>query len=255
MGEQIVKKKFFYSLPPVKKKSEEKIMENLKSYQSAYASLTAEITANLSQIGQNLKLDALPEDSIDTKTLLERIDKSFEDASDLFEQMELEIREIPSAEEKSRQNNHLASFKAELKRLQLEYNSTRRRVQRKTLLNNHSEEDSNYLEVEVINSAKDRLIDNTENLERSTRKLEQGQELLQESESVGASVLVDLAQQREILSRSRNRLRNTDDDLGTGSRILSVMIMRVQRSRIVLALIAILVVIAIIVSVYLSFFG
>ena len=39
-------------------------MENLKSYQSAYASLTAEITANLSRIGQNLKLDALPEDSI-----------------------------------------------------------------------------------------------------------------------------------------------------------------------------------------------
>ena len=64
--------------------------------------------------------------------------------------MELEIREIPSAEEKSRQNNHLASFKAELKRLQLEYNSTRRRVQRKTLLNNHSEEDSNYLEVGIF---------------------------------------------------------------------------------------------------------
>ena len=122
--------------------------------------------------------------------------------------MELEIREIPNAEEKSRQQNHLASFKAELKRLQLEYNSTRRKVQRKSLLNNPSEiDDSNYLEVEVINSAKDRLIDNTENLERSTRKLDQGQELLQESESVGASVLVDLAHQREVLSRSRNRVR------------------------------------------------
>ena len=44
-------------------------MENLKSYQSAYASLTAEITANLSRIGQNLKLDALPEDSIGIMTL------------------------------------------------------------------------------------------------------------------------------------------------------------------------------------------
>ena len=65
--------------------------------------------------------------------------------------MELEIREIPNAEEKSRQQNHLASFKAELKRLQLEYNSTRRKVQRKILLN-HSEEieDSNYLEVILI---------------------------------------------------------------------------------------------------------
>ena len=42
-------------------------MENLKSYQSAYATLTAEITANLSKIGQNLKLDHLPEDSVGKK--------------------------------------------------------------------------------------------------------------------------------------------------------------------------------------------
>ena len=77
--------------------------------------------------------------------------------------MELEIREIPSAEEKSRQNNHLASFKAELKRLQLEYNSTRRRVQRKTLLNKHSEEDSNYLEVGIFEK-KIREINFTEQL-------------------------------------------------------------------------------------------
>ena len=39
-------------------------MENLKSYQSAYATLTADITASLSKIGQNLKVDNLPEDSI-----------------------------------------------------------------------------------------------------------------------------------------------------------------------------------------------
>ena len=37
---------------------------NLKSYQSLYASLTAEITANLSKISQNLKSATLPEDAI-----------------------------------------------------------------------------------------------------------------------------------------------------------------------------------------------
>ena len=86
---------------------------NLKSYQSLYASLTAEITANLSKITQNLKNTTLPEDAIgkfckrlctnfikfvfktkfikisicfiftDTKTLLERVDKNFEDATEL----------------------------------------------------------------------------------------------------------------------------------------------------------------------------
>ena len=47
--------------------------------------------------------------------------------------MELEIHEITNSEEKTRQNNHLQSFKAELKRLQHEYNLTQRRVQRSVL--------------------------------------------------------------------------------------------------------------------------
>ena len=94
----------------------------------------------------------------DTKTLLERVDKNFEDASDLFEQMELEIRELPP-EERSRQLNSLDSFKAELKRLDHEYTLTKRRVQRhqdrmKLLGDEH--EDSSYIEVDVLHSAKDR---------------------------------------------------------------------------------------------------
>ena len=52
-------------------------MENLKSYQSAYATLTAEITANLSKIGQNLKLDHLPEDSVGEKIYKITFDKFF----------------------------------------------------------------------------------------------------------------------------------------------------------------------------------
>ena len=52
-------------------------MENLKSYQSAYATLTAEITANLSKIGQNLKLDHLPEDSVGEKSYKNNFDTFF----------------------------------------------------------------------------------------------------------------------------------------------------------------------------------
>ena len=51
------------------------------------------------------------------------------------------------------------------------------------------------------------------------------------------------------------QLRDTDDDLGTGSRVLSVMIMRVQRSRIVLAGVAFTIIVIILVSIYLSFYG
>jgi len=231
---------------------------NLKSYQSLYASLTAEITANLSKISQNLKSATIPEDAIDTKTLLERVDKNFEDATELFEQMELEIRELPSPEERSRQLNHMQSFKAELKRLEREYSLTKRRVQRhedRSKLLDDEELDTSHLDSDMSHNAKDRLIENTETMERSSRKLDQGRNLLEETQSVGASVLSDLENQRETLMRSRNRLRDTDDDLGTGSRVLSVMIMKVQRSRIVMAGVALAIIVIILVSIYLSFYG
>lgn len=77
-----------------------------------------------------------------------------------FEQMELEIREISNPDEKQRQLNHLGSFKAELKRLEQEYNLTKRRVKRyqdrRKLLSADDEDDAHLFEVEVRNSAKDR---------------------------------------------------------------------------------------------------
>ena len=55
-----------------------------------------------------------------------------------------------------------------------------------------------------------RLIENTETMERSSRKLDQGRNLLEETQSVGASVLSDLENQRETLMRSRNRVSPKD---------------------------------------------
>ena len=37
---------------------------NLKSYQSEYGNITAEITANLSKISQNIRTETIPEDAI-----------------------------------------------------------------------------------------------------------------------------------------------------------------------------------------------
>ena len=40
---------------------------NLKSYQSEYGNITAEITANLSKISQNIRTETIPEDAIGKK--------------------------------------------------------------------------------------------------------------------------------------------------------------------------------------------
>lgn len=231
---------------------------NLTSYQSHYGSLTAEITSNITRLVSNRK-DSQSDQEDDKKAIVEKIDKNFEDATELFEQMELEIRELSSSEERSRQSTQLDSFKAELKRLRKEHLNAKRKnlrnQERKTLFggsNNSSKDEEEDL---GIGDAQDRLLDNTERLDRSSRKLDQGQNVLSETQSIGVSVLNDLEHQKEVLTRSRNRIRDTDDDLGTSSRVLSIMIMRVQKSRILLALVVVAIIAAIIFGIYLSIYG
>ena len=52
-----------------------------------------------------------------------------------------------------------------------------------------------------------RLLDHTETLERSGRKLNQGQQLLAETENIGASILNDLSHQRETIQSTRDKVR------------------------------------------------
>ena len=75
--------------------------------------------------------------------------------------MELEIRELPSPDERSRQLNHMQSFKAELKRLEREYSLTKRRVQRhedRSKLLDDEELDTSHLDSNISHNAKDRFV-------------------------------------------------------------------------------------------------
>ena len=51
-------------------------------------------------------------------------------------------------------------------------------------------------------------------MERSSRKLDHGQEMLEESQNVGVTILNDLALQRETISRARNRVSTMVITLG-----------------------------------------
>lgn len=241
----------------------------LTSYMSQYATLNADITASISKINRWHQIQhPADSDDGDIGRHYQGIEKNFEEMEELFEQMELEIREIESLPEQERQGSQLKSFKAECRRLQAEFGTARtkhqRRIDRSDLLrrkNSSTGGDSDLAAGTNDNFDSDtkahrqRLLDNTETMERSTRKLDQGQEMLEDSQNVGVNILNDLALQRETLTRARNRLRDTDDDLGTSSRILSGMIVRIQQSKIILSVIGAAFLILIVYGVYRSFEG
>ena len=90
----------------------------LTSYMSQYASLTAEITSSISKIGrlnsdisENRDIDGVSEQDEKLKNIIGQVEKSFEDSEELFEQMELEIRELVDQVERTKHTTNLQSFK------------------------------------------------------------------------------------------------------------------------------------------------
>jgi len=94
------------------------------------------------------------------------------------------------------------------------------------------------------------LIDNTERLERSSRKLQDGYRIAVETEQVGAGILSDLSTQRSVLSRTRERLKEAEEDLSQSSRVLTKMIRRVMQNRLVLVVVIAFLFIIVSVTIY-----
>jgi len=116
-----------------------------------------------------------------------------------LEQMGLEIRELPPPM-KSKYQTRIQSFTAELTRLENEFKKTRDSYERKReeLLGEGSEEN--------LYSQKQRLIDNSEKLERGSKRLDVGYRVAIETEQIGNEILTDLNEQRETIQRTRNRV-------------------------------------------------
>jgi len=98
-----------------------------------------------------------------------------------------------------------------------------------------------------------RLLDASERIERSGRTLQNGYRMALETEEIGSQVLKELHEQRETIHRGRGRLRETDAELGLGSRLLSGMIFRSLQQRIILAGVALILVIVACIVIYYSF--
>ncbi|KAF7285470.1 hypothetical protein GWI33_010568 [Rhynchophorus ferrugineus] len=158
-----------------------------ENYEQQYSALTADITA---QIG------SLTASGSNRRQLISNIEKHVEEAQELLEQMDLEVREVESS----------------------------KKQRCKTKLNRKL-----YMIVLKI------LM------------------VIVETEEIGNQVLKNLAEQRETIQRSRNRLRETDEDLNRSSRTLNGMIMRIMQQKVILYLVGICFIVLVCFGVYLSF--
>ncbi|KAJ8319216.1 hypothetical protein KUTeg_004307 [Tegillarca granosa] len=181
----------------------------IESYEQQYSNLTADITYNISRISNT--------NGAERQKYIRQAEKLFDEVTELLEQMELEVKELPS-KDKQKYQTRVKSYKTELTKLQKDTRA--------------------------------RLLDNTETLDRSTRKLEHGYRVALETEQIGAQVMEDLQGQRQTIQRSRNRLEEMNTNLGKSSRVLSGMMKRIIQNRLLLVIIGVILVIVIILAMY-----
>lgn len=179
------------------------------------------------------------------KHLVANAEKQMEEARELLEQMDLEVRDIPP-QSRGMYSSRMRSYKQEMEKLETDFKRSRIA---------YSDEVRNELLGDDGNSSESQrahLLDNTEKLERSSRRLEAGYQIAVETEQVGQEILENLSHDREKIQRARERLRETDADLGKSSRILTGMLRRIIQNRILLFVLGAVILFTIILAIYFS---
>ncbi|XP_043675429.1 vesicle transport through interaction with t-SNAREs homolog 1A isoform X1 [Vespula pensylvanica] len=211
----------------------------IDNYEQQYAVLTADITAKIGRIRV--------QSGSEKRAFIQDVDREIEEAQELLEQMELEVRGM-SGNARDRLRGRVESHRAELKRLTQEFQSAKR--PNEDVIDIAAEES---WEGNVTEDQKKRLLDASDRIDRTGRTLQNGYRMVLETEEIGSQVLKDLHDQRETIQRGRGRLRDTDAELGRGSRLLSGMIVRSLQQRLILAVVALALIIVMCFVVYYSF--
>ncbi|XP_049614870.1 vesicle transport through interaction with t-SNAREs homolog 1A isoform X2 [Syngnathus scovelli] len=220
---------------------------DFEAYEQDFGTVTAEVTN---------KIGRIPKLSGEEKTqLVLNVDKQLEEVRELLEQMDLEVREIP-VQSRAMYNSRLKSYKQEVEKLEKDFKRSRIAYSdevRNELLG----DDASSSESQLIKLREERahLLDNTERLERSSRRLEAGYQIAVETEQVGQEILSNLHTDREKIQRARERLRETDANLGKSSRILTGMLRRIIQNRVLLFVLGAFIVLTIILAIYFNLRG
>ncbi|KAF9581724.1 hypothetical protein BGW38_001155 [Lunasporangiospora selenospora] len=189
------------------------------------------------------------------KQTLRSADREIDEANEIVQQMEMELLNLPQAS-RTRLQARMRSYKADLERLK----QTLKRAQSTS----RSTADRDEL-LGGINGGVDldaasmdqrtRLLNGTDRLAESSRRLQDSHKIALETEALGAGILTDLRVQREQIIHTRNTLLEADSNIDKASRTLKGMARRMATNKMITAAIIIVLVFLILFVLYRKLFG
>ncbi|XP_071080153.1 vesicle transport through interaction with t-SNAREs homolog 1B-like [Haliotis cracherodii] len=86
-------------------------------------------------------------------------------------------------------------------------------------------------------SQRSKLLQGHQSLQRTSESIARSQQIAAETDQIGVEIIDELGQQRETLVRTRDRLSDTDANLGKSRKILKGMARRLMTNKMILAVI------------------
>ncbi|KAK6034291.1 vesicle transport v-SNARE protein [Cooperia oncophora] len=185
----------------------------LTEFEQQYSLQTAEVTSTIA------RLPSLPVS--ERPASVQAVQRVLTDVAELLEQMELAVRDLAAGSaERTKYELRVKSYRNDKRLLDSELEKAIKRLREAA----DRDELLAYDEAVEMDQQEEQLIANTERLERSSRKIQNAYRMAVETEQIGTEVLGNLSQQRETISRARERMREADVELGRSNRLLNTMI-------------------------------
>ncbi|KAG0235631.1 hypothetical protein BGW41_000732 [Actinomortierella wolfii] len=214
-----------------------------QDFEAIKISITERLNASTSQSGEP------------KKQTLRSADREIDEANEILHQMEMELLNLPQSS-RTRLQARLKGFKTELERLK----QTLKRAQTTSRSTTDRDEllggPSGGLDLDAASmDQRTRLLNGTDRLAESSRRLQDSHKIALETEALGAGILTDLRAQREQIIHTRNTLLEADSNIDKASRTLKGMARRMATNKLITATIIIILVFLILFVLYRKIFG
>ncbi|XP_051866266.1 vesicle transport through interaction with t-SNAREs homolog 1B isoform X2 [Pristis pectinata] len=186
------------------------------------------------------------------KRFLREIDEKAEEANEILDGMEKEMRNAPLAY-RNQMIIKIRSYRKDVSKLQRDARNS------DTGYGAHSDfkyavygaenEQSSHLA-----SQRALLLQGTDSLNRASQSIDRSHRIAAETDQIGSEIIEELGEQREQLERSKDRLINTGENLSRSRKILRAMSRRIMTNKLLLGIIILLEVAILGAVVYLKFF-
>eukprot|EP00128_Syssomonas_multiformis_P019062 Colp12_sorted_trinity150504_noHs@16808 len=226
-------------------------MSNLfENYEQEFSGLTAELTKFVTA--------QIPSQTGDArKQTIRKAERCIDEAMQLLEQMDLEVRE-QNASIRPRLQQRMRTYRKEVERLESDLRKCKladTQMDREELFGGHNVGGAAIGEYASSNEQRTRLLTNTDRLRNADRHLDNALRTAVDASSTGDQILSELDRQGRVLDNMKQNLDKTDSTLTKASRILSAMTRRIIQNKILMAFIIIFLIGLIILIIYLKLFA